>query len=79
MKSVYTWIVVFFRVVAVCVALFGLLSTTSGLVVASSAGGGLSLPMLLIRILLLYLASGLVIWVLSRPIARLIVRDLDRE
>ncbi len=77
MKSAYIWIVVFFRVVAVCLALFGIFSCISGLVLASLTGAGLSLPMILLRLLLVYLLSALVLWFLSRPIARLIVRDLD--
>ena len=79
MKPAYIWIVVFFRVLAVCVALFGLFSVGSGLVLASSAGSGLTVPMMFIRLLLVYLAWAVVLWLLSRPIARLILRDLDRE
>ena len=79
MRSAYICIVIFFRVVAVCVALFGFFSTCSGLVLTSSAGSGLSLPMIFIRLLLVYLVSAVVLWFLSRPIARVIVRDLDRE
>ena len=80
MKSVYIWIVVFFRVIAVCFALFGFFSTVvSGVVLRSSAGSGLSLPMMFMRLLLVYLLSAVVLWFLSRPIAGVIIRDLDRE
>ena len=79
MKPAYIWIVVFFRVLAVCVALFGFFSASSGLVLTSSAGSGLSLPMMFIRLLLVYLVWAVVLWFLSRPIARLILRGLDRE
>ena len=79
MKPAYIWIVVFFRVVAVCLALFGFFSASSGLVLTSLAGSGLSLPMMFIRLLLVYLVWAVVLWFLSRPIARLILRDLDRE
>ncbi len=79
MKSAYIWIVVFFRVLAICVALFGIFSCFSSLVIASLAGAGLSLPMILLRLLVVYLLSALVLWFLSRPIARLIVRDFDGQ
>ncbi len=79
MKTAYIWIVVFFRVVAVCVALLGIFSAVSGLALASSAPAGLSLPTMLIRVLVVYLVCALVVWFLSRPIARLIVADLDGQ
>ena len=79
MKSPYIWIVVFFRVVAVCVALWGGLSTISGLVLMSSGGSGLSLPAMLLRVLVVQWVFALVLWFFSRPIARLIVGDLDEQ
>ena len=79
MRTAYIWIIVFFRVVAVCVALLGIFSAVSGLVLASSAPAGISLPMMIIRLLLVYLVCALVLWFLSRPIARLIVADLDEQ
>ena len=83
MKSAFIWIVVCLRVVAVSVAAFGLFSTCSMLVLDSSRGSGLSVSMglvgLLMRLLLVYLLSAGVMWFASKPVARLILRDLDRE
>ncbi len=79
MKSPYIWIAVFFRVVAVCVALFGCFSVSTSFVVASSAGSGLNLPLMLMRFLFLYLLCAVILWLISRPVARFIVRDLDRD
>ncbi len=78
MKTPFVWIVVFFRVVAVCVALYGLFTTFSVLVFASFSGGGMSVPMMFLRLLLVYFVAAIVLWVLSRPLAGVITGDLDR-
>lgn len=78
MKIAYIWTVVFFRVIAVCLALFGFFNTSSTLVIASSAGAGLSLPLMILRLLVVYLLWAIILWLLSAPIAGLIVRDLER-
>ena len=91
MKSIHNWIVVFFRVAALCVALYGLFSTiATGLALLSFFPANLdgiathsdrppSLISLSVRMLLLYLASAATLWLVSRPAARLIVRDLKDD
>lgn len=80
MKSAHICIVVFFRLIAVCVILYGFFFTIATPFVLGAFGGSLGrLVDMLFRSLVLYLGSGLVLWFLSRPIAGLILRGLDRE
>ncbi len=75
MKSSYVWIVVFFRSLAVCVALYGLFAVLSGMVL--TLNGGFSVMMMLLRLLLVYWLSAFVLWLLSRPVARLVLSNLS--
>ncbi len=75
MKPSYVWIVVFFRSLAVCVALYGLFAVLSGMVL--TLNGGFSVMMMFVRLLVVYLLSASILWLLSRPVARLVLRNLS--
>jgi hypothetical protein len=67
-------VTVFFRTAAVCTALFGMFLMAMPLLMA---GFGASWAML--RMLVVYLGAAVVLWLLSRPMAALVVAGLGDD
>jgi hypothetical protein len=82
MKQIHIFVIAVFRVLAVCIARYGIFATLGLSVVFSIFGGdGASLPFssMLLRLFLVYILSAVIVWCLSRPIARLVTHGLDRD
>ena len=70
----YIAVVVFFRTGAIVSALYGLF-----LLLIPLIAGGFGGSMIMLRVLLVYLGAAGLLWFLAKPIAALVVNDLDRE
>ena len=70
--AAYVAVVVFFRVAAVCAVLLGVFMVAAPVLLT-----GFSASLLLLRVLLVYLGAALLLWILSKPIASLVVRGID--
>jgi hypothetical protein len=70
----YTLAVALFRLAAVGMALFGLFMVISPMLMMGA--GGMSLMFL--RVVVVYFGAAAVLWLIAKPVASLVSRDLDK-
>jgi hypothetical protein len=73
-ETAFLVVAVFFRVLAVSVALYGIF-----MIAAPMAIGGFFASLVLLKMAALYFAAAIALWLLSKPIALLVVSGLTDD